>query len=292
MNANIIPLQGEHASVPATCNAMSVDVEDYFQVSAFERYVDRATWDNIPTRVQRNTERILQLFADHNATATFFMLGWVAKRYPELVRRIAAGGHEIASHGRAHIRVTQQTPEQFQEDVAWTKALLEDISGFAVNGYRAASYSIGAANLWALDVLHEAGYRYSSSIYPIHHDLYGMPEAPRFAFRWRRDGIIEIPVTTVSLAGQKLPCGGGGYFRLLPYAVSRWALRRVNESDGQSCVFYFHPWEIDPEQPRVRGIGLKTRFRHYLNLSRMQRRLGRLLHDFKWDRIDRVFGVG
>jgi len=292
MNANIIPLQGEHASAPATCNAMSVDVEDYFQVSAFERYVDRATWDNIPTRVQRNTERILQLFADHNATATFFMLGWVAKRYPELVRRIAAGGHEIASHGRAHIRVTQQTPEQFQEDVAWTKALLEDISGFAVNGYRAASYSIGAANLWALDVLHEAGYRYSSSIYPIHHDLYGMPEAPRFAFRWRRDGIIEIPVTTVSLAGQKLPCGGGGYFRLLPYAVSRWALRRVNESDGQSCVFYFHPWEIDPEQPRVRGIGLKTRFRHYLNLSRMQRRLGRLLHDFKWDRIDRVFGVG
>ena len=185
------------------------------------------------------------------------------------------------------MRVTQQQPEEFRADVIRTKKLLEDIGGCSVRGYRAASYSIGASNLWALDVLRETGHEYSSSIYPIRHDLYGWPAAPRFAFR--HNGLLEIPVTTVELLNRKLPCGGGGYFRLLPYHVSRWAMRRVNEHDGQSCIFYFHPWEIDPEQPRPEKLKLKTRFRHYLNLGRMQHRLTRLLGDFRWGRMDDIF---
>ncbi|MFO1431482.1 MAG: XrtA system polysaccharide deacetylase [Candidatus Competibacteraceae bacterium] len=269
---------------------MTVDVEDYFQVSAFERYIAREDWQRLPHRVERNTDRVLALFAEHGVKATFFMLGWIAERYPALLRRIVDTGHELASHGYAHVRVTGQTPAEFYEDIQRSKQLLEDISGTAVRGYRAASYSIGAANLWALEVLQRAGYTYSSSIYPIRHDLYGMPQAPRFAFRPQGEGgLLEVPVTTVTIAGQKLPCGGGGYFRLLPYALSRWAMRRVNERDGQACVFYFHPWELDPEQPRVPGIDYKTRFRHYLNLNRMEQRLRALLRDFRWERMDRVF---
>ncbi|MCA1806086.1 MAG: DUF3473 domain-containing protein [Xanthomonadaceae bacterium] len=279
--------------MPATgqmiTNAMSVDVEDYFQVSAFERHIDRTAWDSLPCRVERNTDRILQLFADHGVSATFFTLGWVAERYPQLLRRMVESGHEVASHGYSHIRVTNQSPDEFRADVVRTKALLEDVAGQEVRGYRAASYSIGAKNLWALDVLEETGHRYSSSIYPIRHDLYGMPEAPRFAFQANGGTMIEVPVTTVELFERNYPCGGGGYFRLLPYALSRWAMRRVNERDGQSCVFYFHPWELDPDQPRQSGLGFKTRFRHYLNLRRMEQRLTRLLQDFRWDRMDRVF---
>lgn len=270
-------------------NAMSVDVEDYFQVSAFESHIDRADWDVLPCRVERNTDRILQLFDDHGVHATFFTLGWVAERYPRLLQRMVEGGHEVASHGYSHVRVTNQSPQEFRADVMRTKALLEDVSGQEVRGYRAASYSIGAANLWALDVLAETGHRYSSSIYPIRHDLYGMPEAPRFAFQANGGDMLEVPVTTVELFKRNFPCGGGGYFRLLPYALSRWAMRRVNEHDGQSCVFYFHPWELDPEQPRQTGLGFKTRFRHYLNLRRMELRLAQLLRDFRWDRMDRVF---
>jgi len=271
-------------------NAMTVDVEDYFQVSAFEPYIARSEWEHLPHRVEQNTNRIMDLFAEYEIKATFFTLGWVAERYPALIRRIVAEGHELASHGCAHIRVTEQTPAAFRQDVSRAKAILEDLGGVPVRGYRAASYSIGAGNLWALDELYQAGYAYSSSIYPIHHDLYGMPEAPRFAF-WPRggDGILEIPVTTVELGKRKLPCGGGGYFRLLPYALSRWALRRVNDKDQQSGVFYFHPWEIDPQQPRQVGVDLKTRVRHYLNLDRMERRLQALLRDFRWDRMDRIF---
>jgi polysaccharide deacetylase family protein (PEP-CTERM system associated) len=272
-----------------TINAMSVDVEDYFQVSAFERHVDRTDWDSLPCRVERNTDRILQLFDDHGVQATFFTLGWVAERYPGLLRRMVEGGHEVASHGYSHVRVTNQSPDEFRADVVRTKALLEDVTGREVQGYRAASYSIGASNLWALDVLAETGHRYSSSIYPIRHDLYGMPEAPRFAFQANGGPMLEVPVTTVELFRRNYPCGGGGYFRLLPYALSRWAMRRVNERDGQSCVFYFHPWELDPDQPRQPGLGFKTRFRHYLNLRRMEQRLARLLRDFRWDRMDRVF---
>lgn len=281
------------ASVPAASqprvNAMSVDVEDYFQVSALESHFHRDRWDRQICRVHHNTERVLELFAGRGVRATFFVLGWVAERYPQLVRRIVAEGHELASHGYAHVRVTQQTPAEFKSDAARTKRLLEDIGGCEVRGYRAASYSIGAKNLWALDVLGEIGYRYSSSIYPIRHDLYGMPEAPRFAFTHGSGRLLEIPVTTVEVLGQKLPCGGGGYFRLLPYALSRWAMRRVNHCDEQACVFYFHPWEIDPQQPRPRKLRLKTRLRHYLNLNRMEQRLIRVLTDFRWDRLDRVF---
>ena len=277
-------------TVAGPVNAMTVDVEDYFQVSAFEPYIPRDRWDQLPQRVERNTRLILDLFAAQGAKATFFTLGWVAERHPALIRRIVAEGHELASHGYAHIRVTQQTPAQFREDVTRTKALLEDLGGVAVQGYRAASYSIGAGNLWALAELEQAGYRYSSSIYPIRHDLYGMPEAPRFAFHpANAPTLLEVPITTVTVFGQTLPCGGGGFFRLWPYALSCWALRRVNQSDRQSGIFYFHPWEIDPDQPRQPGINFKTRLRHYLNLSRMERRLQALLRDFRWDRMDRVF---
>jgi polysaccharide deacetylase family protein (PEP-CTERM system associated) len=273
-------------------NALTVDVEDYFQVSAFEPYIPRDAWDRLPCRVERNTDRVLQLFADHGVRATFFTLGWVAERYPELVRRIVDADHELACHGYSHIRVTGQSPAEFREDARRARQLLEDISGCAVLGYRAASYSIGAKNLWAFQVLADLGFRYSSSIYPVKHDLYGMPEAPRFGFRPAgTDGLLEFPVTTVRLGRRNFPCGGGGYFRLLPYEVSRWALNRVNARDGQPCVFYFHPWEIDPGQPRQKKISLKTRFRHYLNLSRMEQRLGRLLGDFRWDSMANVFLV-
>lgn len=276
--------------VASPVNAMTVDVEDYFQVSAFEPYIPRDRWNQLPQRVERNTHRILDLFAAQGVKATFFTLGWVAERHPTLIQRIVAEGHELASHGYAHIRVTQQTPAQFREDVTRTKALLEDLGGVTVQGYRAASYSIGASNLWALAELEQVGYRYSSSIYPIRHDLYGMPEAPRFAFHpANAPALLEVPITTVTVFGQTLPCGGGGFFRLWPYALSRWALRRVNQDDRQSGIFYFHPWEIDPDQPRQPGINLKTRLRHYLNLSRMERRLQALLRDFRWDRMDRVF---
>ncbi len=271
-------------------NAMTVDVEDYFQVSAFEGIIDRRDWDKLPHRVEANTERVLALFAEYDVKATFFTLGWVAERYPGLVRRIVAEGHELASHGFTHVRASEQSPQEFYRDIADSKRLLEDVAGVEVKGYRAPSYSIGARNLWALDELQRAGYRYSSSIYPIRHDLYGMPEAPRFSFYPRgATGLLEIPVTTLELAGHKLPCGGGGFFRLYPYAFSRWALRRINRRDAQPGMFYFHPWEIDPAQPRQRGIGLKTRVRHYLNLGRMESRLRRLLADFSWGRMDAIF---
>jgi polysaccharide deacetylase family protein (PEP-CTERM system associated) len=279
------------AAPPA--NAMTVDVEDYFQVSALEPYIERDHWDTIPRRVDANTDRILDLFSRRGIRATFFTLGWVAERHPELVRRIVDEGHEIASHGYAHKRVTHQSPAEFRQDVVRAKSMLEDIAGQAVQGYRAPSYSIGATTLWAHDVLEAAGYRYSSSVFPIRHDLYGMPEAPRFPFypggRADATRLLEIPVTTVRLAGRAWPCGGGGYFRLLPYETFKWALGRVNRHDRQPSVFYFHPWEIDPGQPRVRQAKLKARFRHYVNLSRMENKVARLLDDFAWDRMDQVF---
>jgi len=240
--------------------------------------------------VEHNTNSILDLFAEHNVKATFFTLGWVAERYPQLIRRMVEEGHELASHGYSHVRVTQQTPDDFRADVSKTKHLLEDIAGTEIRGYRAASYSINKENMWALDILGETGHRYSSSIYPIKHDLYGIPDAPRFSHHpMGEDGILEIPVTTLQLFGKTLPCGGGGYFRLYPYQFSRWALRHVNRADGQAGMFYFHPWEIDAGQPRQQGITFKTRFRHYLNLGKMKRRLDNLLCDFQWDRMDAIF---
>jgi polysaccharide deacetylase family protein (PEP-CTERM system associated) len=285
-------IASRHPEAVAVVNAMTVDVEDYFQVSAFELHVEKKHWQTLPCRVEANTERILALFEAHSVCGTFFTLGWVAERYPELIRKIVDNGHELASHGWEHTRVSDQTPRQFRGDVARTRKLLEDISGNAVKGYRAASYSIGSRESWAWTELAEAGYRYSSSIVPIRHDHYGIPDAPRFAFQAVDGQLLEVPITTVPVAGRNLNCGGGGWFRLFPYAFSRWALNRVNNSEQQACIFYFHPWEIDPRQPRPEGLGLKTRFRHYLNLHRTYPRLERLLKDFRWGRMDDIFLAG
>lgn len=282
------PVAGAMDAPAWIVNAISVDVEDYFQVSAFAPHIGRSAWDSYECRVERNIERVLALFADAGATGTFFTLGWIAERYPAMVRRIADAGHEIASHGFAHERATAQTPAAFLADIRLAKAILEDVAGQDVRGYRAPSFSIGAKNPEAFEAIAEAGYRYSSSVYPIRHDHYGMPDAPRFAFE-SRPGLLEIPVATVRLFGRNWPAGGGGYFRLLPYALSRWSLRRINSQDRAAAMFYFHPWEVDPTQPRIDGIGAKTRFRHYLNLDRMAPRLSRLLRDFRWSRADRLF---
>lgn len=278
----------ETSQPKSVTNAMTVDVEDYFQVAAFENCIRREDWPRWPVRVEGNTRRVLELFARQDIRATFFVLGWVAERFPALVREISAAGHEVASHGFGHERLTHISRDQFRDGITRTRHLLEDISGTAVVGYRAPSYSIGPTTLWAHDELRRAGYRYSSSIVPIRHDLYGMPAAPRFAF-FTDSGLLEIPVTTMRMAGRNWPCGGGGYFRLLPYALFRRGLRRVNRREQRSGVFYFHPWEIDPGQPRVPGVTLKNRVRHYLNLARTAPRIERLLHDFRFDRMDRVF---
>jgi polysaccharide deacetylase family protein (PEP-CTERM system associated) len=273
-------------------NALTVDVEDYFQVEAFFRHVDRSSWDSRECRVEHNTDVLLGLFDEAGVKATFFTLGWVAERYPALVRRIVAGGHELASHGLAHFRADSQEPDEFLRDVSRAKAILEDTCGTPVHGYRAASFSIGARNLWAFDVLAEAGYRYSSSVFPIRHDRYGIPEAPRFAFRpLAGRNFVELPITTVRRFGATLPGSGGGYFRLLPYWLSAANLAKVGAEDHQPCIFYLHPWEVDPDQPRIPGISRATRFRHYVGLARTQARLRRLVRDFTWDRIDRVFPV-
>ncbi len=271
-------------------NALTVDVEDYFQVSAFESVIPRSDWGRHPWRVQDNTGRVLELFARAGVRATFFTLGCVAEAHPALVRRIVDAGHELASHGWSHVRVIHQTREEFRADVRRTKALLEDLAGQSVPGYRAASYSIGPRTPWAHEVLAEAGHVYSSSVFPVPHDFYGAPDAPRFPYR-PVPGLVEIPLTTVHAFGRNWPCAGGGWFRLLPYAVTRALLGHVNRTEQQPAVFYFHPWEIDPGQPRVAGVGFRTRFRHYLNLRRTEARLARLLGDFSWDRMDRVFEV-
>ncbi len=276
------------STAAAITNALTIDVEDYFQVSALAPHFPRERWDSVPCRVEANVERILGLLGERGVKATFFTLGWVAERYPQLVRRIAADGHEVASHGYGHERASALPREAFLADIRLAKAVLEDITGEAVSGYRAPSFSIGRANLWAHDCLAEAGYRYSSSVYPVQHDHYGMPEAPRFPWRLE-NGLVEIPVTTMRWLGRNWPAGGGGYFRLLPYALSRWQIARVNHNDRRPAIFYFHPWEIDPGQPRVREAGAKTRFRHYVNLQHTEGRLRRLLQDFSWGRADTVF---
>lgn len=273
---------------PAITNALTIDVEDYFQVSAFAPYIRRDEWDSRECRVERNVHQILDLLARRGTPATFFTLGWVAERYPQIVRRIVAEGHELASHGYGHQRASDLDARAFEDDVTRAKRILEDIGGAPVLGYRAPSFSIGTGNLWAFDVLAKAGYRYSSSIYPIAHDHYGMPDSPRFAYRVS-SGLLEVPVTTVRLMNRNLPSSGGGYFRLLPYAMSRWLIGRVNRTDREPAVFYFHPWEIDPGQPRVAGIDAKTRFRHYVNIPRMESKLQLLLDDFRWGRMDQIF---
>ena len=271
-------------------NALSVDVEDYYQVGAFARRIARGDWDGYPSRVEANTYALLDLFDAAQVRATFFVLGWIAERHPNLVSAIAARGHEVASHGYSHTDVSSQSPAAFRADVRHTKHLLEDIIGTAVRGYRAANFSIGRDSDWAFAILEEEGYAYSSSVYPMWHHQNVIELRRRGPFTPERTvELLEIPLTTVPLLGLDLPCSGGGYFRLLPYGVSRWALRRVNQRERRPFVFYVHPWEIDPEQPRIDGLPLKSRLRHYVNLERVEGRLRRLLEEFRWDRVDKVF---
>lgn len=274
--------------VSSIVNALTIDVEDYFQVSAFAPHIARSEWNTRTCHIERNVDRILEMLANRNIKATFFTLGWIAERYPQVVQNIVEEGHELASHGYGHERVNDQTAEAFFADIQLAKILLEDLAGCEIYGYRAPSFSIGEGNLWAFECLSRAGYRYSSSIYPIRHDHYGMPNAARFAHEVR-PGLMEIPMTTFRILNCNIPSSGGGYFRLLPYAASRWMLNQVNSNEGESGVFYFHPWEIDVEQPRIEGISRKTRFRHYQNIDRMEGRLNQLLHDFKWGRMDAIF---
>jgi polysaccharide deacetylase family protein (PEP-CTERM system associated) len=249
-----------------------------------------AEWDRCESRVARSTERLLETFAEANVKATFFTLGWIAERHPALIRSITQAGHELASHGYCHARVDSQTPEVFRADVRKSRQILQDIAGVAVRGYRAATFSMGPKTPWAWRILEEEGYAYSSSIYPVARDFYGVPDAPRTAYRPDDAGaLLEIPIATLRLARRNWPCGGGGYFRLLPYGVTRAAIAHINSADRAPAIFYLHPWEVDPQQPRVRDAPLKSRVRHYLNLSRTLDRLARLTRDFAWDRIDRVF---
>ena len=270
-------------------NAMSVDVEDYYQVSAFERVVSRADWHGFDSRVVRNTHQLLAFFHQHGVHATFFVLGWAAERFPALVREIAGLGHEVASHGFHHQLIYTLAPEQFREDVRRAKAVIEDAAGCAVIGYRAPSFSVVKSSLWALDVLIEEGYQYDASIFPIHHDRYGIPDAPRHIHRIERDAgeLVEVPASTVRVAGANLPIAGGGYFRLLPYAWTKWGISRVNAVDQEPVVFYLHPWEIDPGQPRL-PAGRLTRLRHYTGLAHTLDRLTRLVSDFRFDSIQSI----
>ncbi len=270
-------------------NGLSVDVEDWFQVGAFEKVIDRSDWGSIATRVEDNVACVLDLFAEAGVKATFFTLGWVAERHPAMMQRIVAAGHEVASHGYDHARVFTFDRKAFGEDIRRARRILEDTSGTRVAGYRAPSFSIDARTHWAFEELAEQGYAYSSSVAPVVHDHYGWPEAPRFAFYPLPDSsLVEIPVTTAMLGSKRLAAGGGGFFRVLPYEFSRWAIRQVNQREGRPAAFYFHPWEVDPGQPRVANAPLRSRLRHYTNLDRMAGKLGMLLHDFAWGRMDEI----
>jgi len=281
-----------NASDKAVLNGLSVDVEDWFQVGAFEKVIDRADWDGLTTRVERNVDEILDLFDEAGVKATFFTLGWVARRNPALMRRIVERGHEMASHGWDHARVFTMDRAQFAEDIRKTRQELEDASGTKVIGYRAPSFSIDQRTPWAHQELAEQGYSYSSSVAPVAHDHYGWREAPRFAFKpLGGPGLVEIPVTTAEFAGRRLAAGGGGFFRVLPYAFTRWAIRQVNGREARPAVFYFHPWEIDPGQPRVAGAPLKSRLRHYSRLDAMAGKLRRLVREFRWGRMDEIAGI-
>lgn len=269
-------------------NALTIDVEDYFQVSALASHFPKDVWNDTPCRVEKNVHRILEMLHEHGAKGTFFTLGWIAERYPKLVRLIVMEGHELASHGYGHQRASEQTPDAFLADIKLAKAVLEDIAGCLVKGYRAPSFSVGLSNPWAHACIEAAGYAYSSSVYPVKHDHYGVPDAPRFSYP-AGEALIEIPITTVRRLGRNWPVGGGGYFRLLPYSISAWGIDKVNQEDRKPAIFYFHPWEIDPGQPVVREASAKTRFRHYVNLERTEARLNRLLQEFAWGRMDDVF---
>jgi len=274
-------------------NAMTVDVEDYFHVSAFENTINKSDWHNLPLRVERNTYRLLELFEKHNAKSTFFTLGWVAKRCPELIKAIVDQGHELASHGFSHQRATEMTRSEFFSDVQQSKHILEDLSGKEVIGYRAPSFSINDSNTWVYDVLLELGFQYSSSTYPISHDLYGVPNWPRFPYLRDESSesqkLIEIPIPTLRKNDVNTGIGGGGYFRLYPYWLSKRRIDKFHQQERQPYSFYFHPWEIDPKQPRVKEAPLKSKFRHYINLSKMEGKLEQLLKDYQWDTMNSVY---
>jgi polysaccharide deacetylase family protein (PEP-CTERM system associated) len=269
-------------------NALTIDVEDYFQVEAFKGTIGDANWESMPMRVDRNTQRLIEKLSRARVKGTFFVLGWIAERYPHIVRKIHTAGHEIASHGYAHQLAHAQSKAVFRDDVRKAKGILEDICGEKVRGYRAPTFSVRRDNWWAYDVLAEEGYDYSSSLYPVSHDLYGTPDAPTTPFHPTASRLVEIPLSTIKLGRRNFPCSGGGYFRLLPYAASRWALRTSLEQRQSPLVFYCHPWEFDSRQPDLRA-GMKSRFRHYTNIGLMPRRLSRLLRDFSWGRMDQVF---
>lgn len=286
MNAVTFPERRAQPRGPIV-NGLSVDVEDWFQVGAFEDVIERDQWAGLADRVDRNVREILDLFDEVEAKATFFTLGWVAQRHGALLREVAARGHEIASHGWDHRRVFTMDRASFGEDIRKARAAIEDASGSRVTGYRAPSFSIDQRTPWAFMEMVEQGYAYSSSVAPVAHDHYGWPEAPRFAFKplpWAP--LVEIPVTTALFAGKRLAAGGGGFFRVLPYAFSRWAIRQVNRTEQRPAVFYFHPWEIDPGQPRVAGAPLKSRLRHYTRLDQMAPKLRQLIREFAWGRMD------
>ena len=263
-------------------NYLTVDVEDYFQVAAFERAISPDEWDQHPCRVVANVHTILDLFTAHDVQGTFFIVGWIAERYPDLVLEIERQGHEIGCHSYRHRKIYDLTPEEFRDDTRKAKDILEQIINKPVYGYRAPSYSITQKSLWALDILAELGFRYDSSIFPVYHDNYGIPDAPRFPYRLEKQDMMEYPISTLRVSRLNLPIAGGGYFRLFPYWFTRMALRRINKREQQPFIFYFHPWEIDPEQPRIESAGAKSRFRHYLNLTKTKKRLLRLLGDFRF----------
>lgn len=270
-------------------NALTIDVEDYFQVAALAEAVDRDDWSSMEYRVEANTDRLLALFDEHQTKATFFTLGWVAERSPALIRRIRDAGHEIASHGYSHQLIYTQTPEVFREETRKSKTVLEDITGNAVTGYRAASYSITSKSRWALDILCEEGFTWDSSIFPVHHDRYGMPGTPHEPYLLQTPNggtLTEFPLSTCPIGQYRLPIAGGGYFRLFPYGLSRWGLGKINKA-GQPFIFYLHPWEIDTEQPRLKVKAL-SRFRHYNNLGKCMGRLERLLGDFRFGSVSDV----
>jgi len=263
-------------------NYLTVDVEDYFQVAAFEKNIAPDEWDSYECRVVANTHVVLDLLAKAQVQATFFIVGWIAERYPDLVLEIENHGHEIACHSYWHRKVYNLTPNEFREDTRRAKVLLEEITGKPVYGYRAPSYSITSKSLWALDILAELGFRYDSSIFPVYHDNYGIPDAPRFPYRLEKQDMMEYPISTVKFAGINLPVAGGGYFRLFPYWFSRMALNRINRRENKPFIFYVHPWEVDPGQPRINMAALKSKFRHYLNLDKTGERLRRLTRDFRF----------
>jgi polysaccharide deacetylase family protein (PEP-CTERM system associated) len=271
-------------------NAMTVDVEDYFHVAALADVIRQDAWSSMEYRAEASTHRLLDLFAEKGVAATFFILGWVAKRSPGLVRDIQKAGHEVACHGMSHQLVYEQTEREFEAETRDSKALLEDIIGAQVYGYRAASWSITKRSLWALDVVHSAGFAYDSSVFPVRHDRYGIPDAPR------RPGVIrtpegkelvEFPPSTASFMGVRIPVAGGGYFRLLPYWITRCGLTQINRDDKQSFIFYLHPWEVDPEQPRIKA-GWLSQFRHYTNLAKTHERLTRLVNEFRFTTVRNV----